>query len=167
MLTQDLLHELFILDSENGVLIARADGINRKKGQVVGGPSATKGRTYWQVSVNSKLYRRSRLIFCMVHGYFPEIVDHINLDSLNDRPENLRAATPSQSSVNTKPRIRKHFLPRGVWLCRGRFQTRMTVNYKPIHLGTFDTPEEASAIYQAALKKTWGGFVPRCNGTLT
>jgi hypothetical protein len=160
MLTHDLLHELFILDSEKGVLIARADGVNRKKGQVVGGMSPTKGRTYWAVSVNGKLYRRSRLIFCMVHGYLPKIVDHINLDSLNDRPENLRAATPSQSSVNTKSRIRKYDLPRGVWECRGRFQTRLTVNYKPINLGSFDTPEEASAVYQAALKKTWGNFAP-------
>ena len=156
MLTQDLLHELFILDSEKGVLIARVDGVNRKKGQIVGTPALG----YWAISVNGKYYRRSRLIFCMVHGFFPKQVDHINRNSSDDRPENLRAATPSRNTANAKAKPRKHSLPRGVWKCHGRFQTRVTVNYKSIHLGTYDTPEEAHEAYRRGLKKYFGEFSP-------
>jgi hypothetical protein len=153
------LHELFILDAGKGVLIARSDGVNRKKGEIVGGFSQI-GQGYWTVSVNNKRYLRSRLIFCMVYGYLPRGVDHINRNSLDDRPVNLRTATQSQNRANSRDKLRKHPLPRGVWACRNRYQTRITVNYKPIHLGTYDTPEEAHEAYRQGLKKYFGEFSP-------
>ena len=157
MLTQDLLNELFLI--EDGKLIARFDGMNRKAGQVVGSPSGLDGS--WVVFVNGKRYRRSRLIFCMVHGFLPKgQIDHKNRDASDDRPENLRIATGSQNSANQKDRPRKHDLPRGVWMCHGRYQTRVTVKHKPISLGTYDTPEEAHQAYRAGLKRYFGEFSP-------
>ena len=156
MLTQDLLNELFLI--EDGKLIARFDGMNRKAGQIVGTPAGIDGS--WQVSVNGKRYRRSRLIFCMVHGFLPGQIDHINRDASDDRPENLRIATGSQNSANQKDRPRKHDLPRGVWIHNGRYQTRITFQHKPVHLGTYDTAEEAHEAYRDGLKRYFGEFSP-------
>jgi len=40
-------------------------------------------------------------------------------------------------------------LPKGVKKSRGRFQAQIWRNGKYVNLGTFDTPEEASVVYQA------------------
>lgn len=40
----------------------------------------------------------------------------------------------------------------------GRYQARIAYNKKMIHLGSFDTPEQASAIYQQKRKEYFGEY---------
>jgi hypothetical protein len=40
------------------------------------------------------------MIFLYTYGYLPSCIDHINRDSTDDRPANLRAATPALNARN-------------------------------------------------------------------
>jgi hypothetical protein len=62
--------------------------------------SLNKGRKY--TKINLKTYQISRLIFLYHHGFLPRIVDHIDNNPLNNKIENLRAATISENNYNSK-----------------------------------------------------------------
>lgn len=78
--------------------------------------------------------------------------DHVNGDGLDNRRANLRAVTNSINLANQTRRTRNrvHDLPMGVSPSRRKFLARIGIDGHQRHLGTFDTPEEASAAYQAA-----------------
>lgn len=118
------------------------------------------GKSYWHIKIGGVPFKRSHLIFCLVHGHFPSpCCDHIDGDSLNDRPGNLREATPTQNAWNHKRRARRIALPMGVRVTgSGRFQARITQNGQQIHLGVYDTPEEARALYLAKRRELFREF---------
>lgn len=125
---------------------------------------ARRGRNnkfYWYIRIDGKTYKRAHLIFCVTHGHFASpCIDHINGNSLDDRPCNLREATVTENAWNHKGRARRHQLPMGVRLIpkSGRYQARISCNKKQIHLGAFDTPEEAHGVYLAKRKELFGEF---------
>lgn len=61
-----------------------------------------KSTGYRRVRLNGKLYYEHRLVFFLVHGHLPKLVDHIDHNVLNNHPSNLRAATDSQNLVNRR-----------------------------------------------------------------
>jgi hypothetical protein len=87
-------------------------------------------------------------------------VDHRDSDGLNNRRENLRAATGGQNSGNTRAHkdsasgikgVRMH--PRA-----HRWEARICSHGESRHLGLFDTAEEAAAAYAAAARAAFGEF---------
>ncbi len=85
-------------------------------------------------------------------------VDHINQDRLDNRRNNLRIATRSQNKMNCgKPRDNTSGY-RGVAKDRNKWRSQIQVNGELIHLGCFDTPEEASDAYCEAAEKYFGEF---------
>lgn len=94
-------------------------------------------------------------------------VDHRFGDTLDNRRQNLRLCTNAENARNRKQRSGRA-LPKGVdWLPkRGRFQARIMVDYKSIHIGHFFTESEAEAAYDAAATKYFGEFA-RTNKNIT
>ena len=130
-------------------------------GKIAGGArNSRRNKKYWVIKLNGKTYKRGRLVYLVTHGKWPEpCVDHINGNSLDDRPENLRQATIMENSWNHKCRKRKLSLPMGVRTNpTGTYSARIAVNKKQIHLGYFKTIEEAQSVYQAARKEMYGQF---------
>jgi hypothetical protein len=86
------------------------------------------------------------------------VVDHINGDGLDCRISNLRACTNQQNCSNQ--RISKNNTTgfKGVVRRGERFETSIRTGSKRIHLGTYDTPEEAHDIYCRASEKYHGEF---------
>jgi hypothetical protein len=117
------------------------------------------GKLYCNITIGGKKLKRSRLAWLYMTGEWPtNQVDHINGNSCDDRWANLREATATQNAWNHKHRARRISLPMGVRELSGRYQARLAVNKQMIHLGCFDTPEEASATYQQAREVHYGEF---------
>ncbi|MBR8142091.1 HNH endonuclease [Burkholderia sp. AU19243] len=78
------------------------------------------------------------------------VVRFRNSDGLDNRRENLEILT--KSAANRHLRVRPRQLPKGVKAAHSKngFVATISVENWPIHLGTFETPEAASASYQAA-----------------
>jgi hypothetical protein len=91
------------------------------------------------------------------------IVDHINGDKLDNRKENLRLVTMSQSNMN---RGLIHFDRRqsvfskykGVWWDRNKWRAAITVEGKKIYLGRFFNENEAALAYNKAALLYHGEF---------
>lgn len=163
-ITAERLARLFFIDFENGRLFWREPTKYHPRLVGIEAGCTSKqhnGKQYWVVKIDGRAFKRGRLMFIALHGRMPTpCVDHINGDSLNDRPENLREASITENSWNHKARARRIKLPMGVRISAssGRFQARISYNKKQLHLGAFDTPEEASAVYQAKRREMYREF---------
>jgi hypothetical protein len=84
------------------------------------------------------------------------IVDHANGNGLDNARANLRPATHQQNAANS--RVKGRF--KGVFPGRRgkRFRAQIRVSGKSIHLGTFDTEEQAFEAYKAAAQRHFGEF---------
>lgn len=93
-----------------------------------------------------------RLAWFYETGRFPpkgHWLDHENRLKADNRYENLRVVTPSDNNVNCTTRPAKSGLPKGVNERGGRYRARAMDKRRQVHIGTFDTPEEAHEAYRA------------------
>jgi phage terminase large subunit-like protein len=101
------------------------------------------------IRIDGTLYLASRLAFLYMKGRMPAMAEHKDRDMLNNRWRNLRPANRNQNGGNQICiGVRKRE--------NGRFEARL--NRKG--LGTFDTFEQAAAIYQKAHAQHFGRFSP-------
>ena len=89
-----------------------------------------------------------------------EEIDHKDSNKLNNLESNLRIITDSQNQYNSKIRIDNTSGHKGVtWHKKmKKWQAQIMVNNKPIHIGYFDTKEDAARAYNAAAIKYHGEF---------
>ena len=166
MTTKEAFWHAFHLDEPTGKLFWRnppkqhAERVGREAGFICKAKAGGKNKDYWHVRAFGKTFKRSRVVFMMVNGFWPEpAVDHINGNSMDDRPENLRQCDQSQNTVNSRDKVRKYDLPRGVYQTKqGKFMARLTVRGVTKSLGVYPTPDEASRIFQAARKEAYREF---------
>lgn len=88
-------------------------------------------------------------------------VDHVNNDGLDNRKENLRLATNQQNKFNQKAAHKNNKLGiKGVrWHEKAKkFQARIQVDKKIMHLGLFDILADADQSYRIAENKYFGEF---------
>lgn len=88
------------------------------------------------------------------------VVDHINLNGLDNRKENLRNCTHQQNSLNKRKHKRNTTGARGVVFCKrlGKFAAQIGFMYKHYHLGYFDNIEDAKNAYEIKSKELFGEF---------
>jgi len=121
-----------------------------------------KGESYYKISCgrNQKIYEH-RAIWFLTHGRWPEVIDHINGNRLDNRLENLRECTPKENARNrnVNQQNRKHPLPRNVYKQEGgRFKVLISVEGKAKHLASFTTVEEAARFAEQVRKERYGDF---------
>lgn len=86
------------------------------------------------------------------------IVDHINMNKLDNRKENFRFATHSQNRINSPVRSNNTTGIQGVTFENNKWRSRITVNNKSIHLGVFDDFNDAVITRLKAEKKYYKEF---------
>lgn len=86
--------------------------------------------------------------------------DHINGDRLDNRRKNLRICTRAQNIQNRGATIKNACGYKGVCFdkSRNKWSAEINTNKKRIHLGRFDTPEDAARAYDAAARRLHGEF---------
>ena len=86
-------------------------------------------------------------------------VDHINGDGLDNRRENLRVCLHRDNLRNVRRTVTSRSGFRGVLKTRsGRWEARTKRLGRIIHIGTFDTPEEAARARDRKIIELHGEF---------
>jgi len=87
-------------------------------------------------------------------------VDHVNGNGLDNRRSNLRLANQSQNMGNAQLSRANGSGFKGVtWDgARGRWQAKVMVKGRTIHLGRFDDRLQAAKAYDVAAEKCFGEF---------
>ena len=90
-----------------------------------------------------KIHRLIALAFLGLDIDNPKkVIDHVNRNKLDNQVSNLRLVSNQENQFN---RNAKGYYKRG-----NKYEAKIQLNGKQIHLGTYDTEEEASNSYQQA-----------------
>lgn len=162
MITQTELKSLLSYDLDTGIFRWLASRGSVSAGSVAG--CLDKSIGYVHIGIGGDKHSAHRLAWLYVYGVFPpEHVDHINLIKNDNRIFNLREATDSQNKKNQEKQsnntsgfkcVNRVILKSGTT----KWMVRTKLNSKYYYLGTHNTPEEASAVYQTFAKLHHGEF---------
>jgi hypothetical protein len=109
---------------------------------------------YPRVRINRKQMLLSRYLMDESELY----VDHINRNPLDNRRINLRFVSKLQNSRNRTKKLNSISKYIGVYLNKNRWVSKITINNKNIHLGTFKCEIEAAEARDIATKKYFGEY---------
>lgn len=116
---------------------------------------------YGQLSVNGRIVRAHRFAWEQINGPIPAgmVIDHTCWNRACVNTEHLRLATHKQNNSNLSG-VRKNGggLPRGVYRRERGYSAAVQSGGVRHNLGTFDTPEEASAAAQTKRAILFGDF---------
>lgn len=160
MLTAEYLRSILHYDPETGIFVWKMRPITRPHdktwnarfaGTVAG---ATNNHGYAQIHITNAIYGSQRLAWLWMTGEWPaEQIDHRNGRKGDNRWCNIREATRAQNMHNVG--IQRHNTSgyKGVSFHKGdrKWRARHWKDGRYVFVGNFDTPEEASAAYQAAI----------------
>lgn len=90
---------------------------------------------------------------------FEHEVDHINGDGLDNRRSNLRLCNRSQNGAN-RVSPNREIKYRGVYKSKNGngFKAQIKAFRRNIHIGVFDTEEDAARAYDAKAREYFGEF---------
>lgn len=158
MLTAERLRELLDYDAESGELRWRRWKNGVRRGRAAG--CYCKRRNCIIIGIEKRIYLAHRLAWLWVHGSWPaEQIDHINGNSADNRLINLRDV-PRSVNMQNRRKPAKHNRS-GVLGVRqrenGRWSAELRVNRRSIHLGRFNTKQDAYAAYLEAKRRLHAG----------
>ena len=93
------------------------------------------------------------------------MTDHINLDKLDCRRENMRECTKAQNEMNKNVRSDNKVGFKGVSADNGRFRAQITISGKAKFMGLFNAAVEAARAYDQKAIDLFGEFA-RTNKSL-
>lgn len=157
MLTQARLQELLSYDPETGVFAWKKRTGRCSAGAIAG---CQDERGYVVLSIDGKRYYAHRLAWLYSTGQFPsKNIDHINGEKFDNRIKNLRDVNTQTNLQNLKKAMvtNKSTGILGVRKLRGKFLAQITIEGKETHLGTFNSAEDAHAVYLQAKRRFHNG----------
>ena len=141
-LSYEQVNKLLKLDPETGFLYWRIPGRGRQMGRPAG---SRDRRGYITLRIDYDRIRAHNIVWLLTHGSWPiNELDHINHNTSDNRPENLRDVSASENNFNRK--CTNIYGCPGIFKVKGKFRAM----YNKTLLGYFSTVEEA---IQARRKK--------------
>lgn len=143
----------------DGKLFWKVDAATNVKAGAEAGHVHSTG--YVHITIDGKLLKRHRIIYEMFHGSIHDgyEIDHINDMPGDDRIENLQLLTHQQNTakirVSNNTNRNNTSGHRGVcWhKATGKWQAKISVSGKYIHLGVFSDISDACAARESAEKE--------------
>ena len=108
---------------------------------------------YWRVGLLGGRYQAHRLAWLITHGEWPDVIDHINGDKLDNRLTNLRSVNALINNQNRRTSIvgAKSPLLGAQWhKGSGLWKSVIRWECKQVHIGMFKTDIEAHNAYLQA-----------------
>jgi hypothetical protein len=160
---EDWIREHLAYEPETGIVrwIKRTTVRSKGRPGMVAGGRDVQG--YWRIGIAGRQYRRARIAWCLMTGYFPRgadlTVDHANQIPDDDRWDNLRLATRSQQQCN-RPKESCNSGYKGIhWdKARKRWYASVGLHGKRAWGQRFDLLEEAVAARRKAVERIHGKF---------
>ena len=155
----EILSNLFSLSSTSPSGLIWKNPASRRCaiGSVAG---CDNGSGYFQVSVSSRRYLAHRIVYQMANNVVlqaSDIVDHIDGNSLNNDPANLRIATKQQNCRNASKKTAGASKYKGVSHCthgtKPWYSAIMGKDGKSIFLGRYSDEIEAAKAYDEAARR--------------
>ena len=139
------LQEVFNLDG--GVLRWRKRPNPQAKRVKVGAAvGSVDSRGYLCTTFDGAQWKVRRIVFKLHHGREPgPIIDHLNNDHLDNRPENLCEASQRHNTIKDHPS--KALFTGASATPQGRWQATASCGRKSSYFGKYDTAMEASFAY--------------------
>jgi hypothetical protein len=125
---EKLLGMGYTYDKDNGLVYGqKGNPIKRKNGQ-----------GYITLMNNTRAHR---FAWYYVYGEIPNIIDHLNRDRSDNRLSNLRNVDRKTNNMNSNhiDNAKKYSLHKQT----GKYTAQICINYKKIHIGIYNTKEEA------------------------
>jgi len=121
--------------------------------------SIVRSNGYLNICIDGQYYYTHRLAWFYVHGEWPNIIDHINGEKFDNRIKNLRDVNTQTNLQNLKKAMvtNKSTGILGVRKLRGKFLAQITIEGKETHFGTFNSVEDAHAVYLQAKRRFHNG----------
>jgi hypothetical protein len=150
MLTQERLKELLYYDPETGIFTRIGMSTKSQRtdliGVIAGGPTSDG---YKRIAIEGGRYRSHRLAWLYMTSEWPkDEIDHKNRIRTDNRWANIRAATSTLNKQNIGcVNKRSECGLTGVTKLGDRFRAKIGVNGGTVHIGVYDTSEEAHQAY--------------------
>jgi len=160
------LSECFVYDPQTGILRWRerpeshffTNSKHKRFNTLSAGKEVgtTDGQGYKVVRLTyegkHKSYRVHRICYALMNGDTTQIVDHINGNRQDNRANNLRAVEPRVNVANqSKPK--REGLKGAYWdKFKGRWLAQISINYRKVYLGRYNTEREAHEAYMDAAR---------------
>jgi hypothetical protein len=163
MITQEKLKELFDYREDGNLVRKNACGGNGNyAGRVVGckPKEITRSQRYVSTKIKGQHYSVHKLIYLWHTGIWPEQLDHINRNTIDNRIENLREASSSENASNRKLFSTNTSGAKGVsWhKARNKWFVYVDQNKRRKNIGYFDDLEFAELVAIEARNKYHGNY---------
>lgn len=142
-MNQERLRELLIYDPMTGKfqwLPRPQSPMFRYAGREAG---SINNKGYVSICIEEKRYLAHRLAWLYMTGVWPNEIDHRNRNKQDNSWINIFDISHIENCHNKGISSNNTSGVRGVSKHRNKWQARIRINYKLIHLGVFDTYEDA------------------------
>lgn len=155
MLNLEKLRDAYSYDPVRGIIFHSLPFRHLPAGRKVYFSKMRNGYLY--IKIGPKRYLLHRVIWYIVTGEWPPMIDHKDRDKTNNKWDNLRTASISQNMRNViyKPGATG---VRGVSTHGKKFKARIANNGKSEYIGTFKTVQEAHEAYMVRARELGAEF---------
>ena len=153
--TEEIIQDDIEYLPDTGELFWKRSSRGRKLSKPIG---CTNTKGYRVVTLGGTQFKLHRVVWFKVYGEWPEgELDHIDKNKDNNKVENLRVGSSINSHNRSMPLPRSGLIGACWNKARQKYKTAIRIDGKNIHLGYFDTPEEASSVYLKAKERVLNG----------